>query len=182
MKVALPLILIALVGGAFALQKQENNHFPMPKDGEQMAGSPKRKDKVVKTEAEWKKILTEEQYRILRGQGTERAFCGKFHDSHDKGVYYCVGCKLPLFRADDKFDSGTGWPSFFQPYAKDSTWTRSDTTYGMIRTEVLCARCDGHLGHVFDDGPKPTNLRFCINSEVLTFKSYEQIAKEKKGG
>lgn len=181
MKFTLPIIVAALVAGGFALQQNHSN-FEMPKDGQQMKGSPKRKDKVVKTEAQWKKQLTEEQYRILRGQGTERAFCGRFHDSHEKGVYYCVGCNLPLFRADDKFDSGTGWPSFFQPYAKDSTWLRRDTSYGMIRDEVLCARCDGHLGHVFDDGPKPTGLRFCINSEVLTFKSYEQIAKEKKGG
>jgi methionine-R-sulfoxide reductase len=134
------------------------------------AGSPKRKDKVVLTEAQWKKKLTPEQYRILRAQGTEAAFCGIFHDNHQTGVYSCVGCDLPVFKSDAKFDSGTGWPSFFQPYAKDSVWTRRDASHGMVRDEVLCARCDGHLGHVFNDGPKPSGLRFCINSEVLKFK------------
>lgn len=175
----LPIAVIALVGGAFALQ-QGNGH-PMPKDGKQMEGSPKRKDKVVKTEAEWKKQLTKEQYAILRGHGTEAAFCGAFHNFKDKGVYFCVGCDLPLFRADDKFDSGTGWPSFFQPYEKGNTWQRTDRSYGMIREEVLCARCDGHLGHVFDDGPKPTGLRFCINSEVLKFRSFEELKRAGKG-
>ena len=132
--------------------------------------SPKRKDKVVHTEAEWKKLLTNEQFQILRSQGTERAFCGAFYDNHKYGVYSCVGCGLELFKSADKFDSGTGWPSFFQPYSKDSVWFRTDSAYGMKRTEVLCARCDGHLGHVFDDGPKPTGLRFCMNSAVMTFK------------
>ncbi len=132
--------------------------------------SPKRKDKVVKTDAEWKKQLTPLQYKILRNQGTEAAFCGAFYDNHKNGVYSCVGCGLPVFKSDAKFDSGTGWPSFSQPYAKDSVWIREDRSYGMVREEVLCARCDGHLGHVFDDGPKPSGLRFCINSEVLTFK------------
>lgn len=135
------------------------------------ANSPKRKDKVVKTEAEWKKQLTPMQYKILRAQGTEAAFCGVFYDNHKKGTYYCVGCGLPLFKSEAKFDSGTGWPSFFQPYSKENIWTRVDDSYGMHREEVLCARCDGHLGHVFDDGPSDKGgLRFCINSEILTFK------------
>lgn len=132
--------------------------------------SPKRKDKVVMSEAEWKKKLTPEQYAILRGHGTERAFCGRFHDNHKEGTYSCVGCGNEVFKSGAKFDSGTGWPSFFQPANKDSIWTKTDRSYGMVRQEVLCAKCDGHLGHVFDDGPAPSGLRFCINSEVLTFK------------
>jgi peptide-methionine (R)-S-oxide reductase len=181
MKPILPIVLVAgLVAAGVALQHQGSG--PSHPDGTQMPGSPKRKDKVVKTEAEWKKQLTPEQYAILRGHGTEAAFCGRFNNFKEKGVYFCVGCNLALFRADDKFDSGTGWPSFFQPYAKDSTWQRTDRSFGMVRQEVLCARCDGHLGHVFDDGPKPTGLRFCINSEILTFKSYKEIDNEKSGG
>lgn len=132
--------------------------------------SPKRKDKVVRSDAEWQKRLTPEQYRILRNKGTEAAFCGIFHDNKKTGIYSCVGCDLDLFRSDAKFDSGTGWPSFFQPAAKDAVWMKPDTSYGMVRTEVLCARCDGHLGHVFNDGPKPSGLRFCINSEILKFR------------
>ncbi|HVL39266.1 MAG TPA: peptide-methionine (R)-S-oxide reductase MsrB [Fimbriimonadaceae bacterium] len=132
--------------------------------------SPKRKDKLVLTESEWKKRLTPEQYRILRSQGTEPAFCGVFVDNKKKGIYSCVGCGLDLFRSDAKFDSGTGWPSFFQPVAKDVVWTKTDCSHGMVRLEVLCARCDGHLGHVFPDGPRPTGLRYCINSEILKFR------------
>ncbi len=132
--------------------------------------SPKRADKVVKTDAEWRKKLTTKQYEILRGKGTEAAFCGVFYDNKQNGTYFCVGCENPVFKSDAKFDSGTGWPSFFQPALKNSVWTKEDRAYGMVRTEVLCAKCDGHLGHVFTDGPKPNSLRFCINSEVLTFK------------
>lgn len=134
------------------------------------AQSPKRKDKVVLTDAEWKKKLTPDQYRILRSQGTEPAFCGVFVDNKKNGVYSCVGCDLPVFKSDAKFDSGTGWPSFFQPVLAENIWTRADYSHGMVRVEVLCARCDGHLGHVFDDGPKPSGMRYCINSTILTFK------------
>lgn len=133
-------------------------------------GSPKRKDKLVLSDEEWKKRLTPEQYKILRNKGTEAAFCGVFYDNHKKGVYVCVGCDLDLFKSDAKFDSGTGWPSFFQPVDKDAIWIRKDYGYGMIREEVLCARCDGHLGHVFNDGPKPTGLRYCMNSECFKFR------------
>lgn len=187
MKSTLPLILVAALVAVGVAVQSNNSHSAAPKpgsqkDGKQMEGSPKRKDKVVKTEAQWKKQLTAEQYAILRGHGTEAAFCGAFNNFKDKGVYFCIGCDLPLFRADDKFDSGTGWPSFFQPYEKGNTWIRRDTSFGMVREEVLCSRCDGHLGHVFDDGPKPTGLRFCINSEVLKFRSYEDIKKSGKGG
>jgi len=133
--------------------------------------SPKRADKVVKTDAEWQKQLTPEQYRILRNKGTEAAFCGGLLDVKKPGTFYCVGCDLPLFVTDAKFESGTGWPSFFQPTKRENIWLKNDNSFGMHRIEVLCSRCDGHLGHLFDDGPKEkTGLRYCINSESMTFK------------
>ena len=138
--------------------------------------SPKREDKVVLSDEEWKARLTPEQYRILRNHGTEAAFCEGFHDNKKTGTYHCQGCELPLFRSDAKFDSGTGWPSFFQPVDKKNVWLRKDTSYGMVRWEVLCARCDGHLGHVFSDGPAPTGLRFCINSESMGFTEAKAAA------
>lgn len=128
---------------------------------------PSRADKVVKTEAEWKTELSAEEFRILREKGTERAFTGDFWDDHAPGTYTCGGCGLELFAADTKFDSGTGWPSFYQPLGKDRVDEVSDLAYGMLRTEVVCARCGGHLGHVFPDGPKPTGLRYCINGNAL---------------
>jgi len=125
--------------------------------------------RVVKTDEEWRRQLTPEQYRITRGKGTERAFCGRFHDHKQPGRYDCVGCALPLFDARAKFDSGTGWPSFFRPVAAENIRTETDASWGMLREEILCARCGAHLGHVFDDGPPPTGLRYCLNSESLTF-------------
>ena len=133
-------------------------------------------EKIIKTDEEWKKQLTPEQYAITRGKGTERAFCGMFYDNHKDGVYHCVCCGLPLFSSGAKFDSGTGWPSFFQPVAKENVKEQPDNSYGMERTEILCVRCDCHLGHVFDDGPRPTGLRFCVNSESLAFTPSDKLA------
>jgi methionine-R-sulfoxide reductase len=132
--------------------------------------------KVFKTDAEWKLQLTPSEYQIARAKGTEPAFCGTLLDNHKNGVYSCICCKLPLFSSDAKFNSGTGWPSFFQPIADGNVLQHDDESYGMSRTEVLCARCDGHLGHVFDDGPRPTGLRFCMNSESLFFTDADKLA------
>ncbi len=124
---------------------------------------------ITKTPTEWKAELTDEEFRVLREKGTERAFTGKYWDNKKKGTYTCAGCQLPLFDSDTKFKSGTGWPSFYQPIKANYVKEYVDNTYGMKRTEVTCGRCDGHLGHVFDDGPRPTGLRYCINSVSLGF-------------
>lgn len=128
-------------------------------------------DPTPNDESDWQAKLTPEQYRVLREKGTEPAFAGKYVDSKENGVYACAGCGQDLFQSDTKFDSGTGWPSFFVPVSPEAVTENKDTSHGMTRTEIVCSKCEGHLGHVFPDGPKPTGLRYCLNSVSLELKA-----------
>ena len=166
MKIYSLIVLVSLMACGQNKKEIKNDHKPLATNLSLTDISLK---KVVKTEAEWKKTLTDNQFRILRKQGTEPAFDNEFHDNKSKGNYFCAGCKLPLFSSETKFNSGTGWPSFYAPIKKDRVKQVTDVAFGMSRTEIVCARCDGHLGHVFDDGPNPTGLRYCMNSGAMLF-------------
>ena len=184
--ILLPIALLALVA-LFARSMSSGHARPASAPGDtvrvrvvgpdgKLTPEPVESPKLVLSDEEWRARLTDEQYRIGRNAGTERPFCGGLLNNKGEGVYACVGCGLPLFSSDAKFESGTGWPSFFQPVAPENIAEDRDVSYGMVRVEIVCPRCDMHLGHVFEDGPRPTGLRYCLNSEVMRFVPNEQLA------
>lgn len=168
----LPLLIFAIAGHSCAQETQKEKTM---KDNKVQIT-----EKIFKSDEEWKKLLTPEQYNILRKKGTERPHTGLYDQHFVKGAYFCAACGLELFESDSKFDAGCGWPSFSIPSEENHITENKDFTYGMVRTEVVCSRCGGHLGHVFNDGPPPTGLRYCINSESLTFRSEDQLKQEQK--
>jgi methionine-R-sulfoxide reductase len=160
---SLPALCAAVMLAGCAAQPPTKQPEPAPAKGNSVM------KKIVKTDAEWRTQLTPEQYRVTRERGTERPFCGLMHESKEPGSYFCICCGLELFSSTNKFKSGTGWPSFYQPVADNHIQYIEDRSHGMVRTEIQCARCDAHLGHVFDDGPPPTGKRYCLNEVSLKF-------------
>ena len=171
-----------LMVGLFLISCRAQTSEPTVADTDRLAQAdlaiPNKIEEVVKTPAEWKEILSDQEYYVLREKGTERSFTGPYWDNKEAGIYSCRGCGLPLFDSSTKFKSGTGWPSFWKPLAKKVVKEDTDFNIGYKRTEILCARCDGHLGHVFEDGPKPTGLRYCMNGASLSFQGAEASKTE----